>query len=167
MSRIPIIGFVLALSMSACVNNNGDDDDEMGSGSAIAPRQGQWGYAEKTPVTSNCPSNLPGEAGNFLIDQSSIAGFRVVPGDGTAPFNCTLNKSAFSCPNRAAAMQDYRPQFDAVVTVRATANGTFSSDIRATGRQDATVECVGVGCAAVPGAMFPCNFTVNFVIAAR
>ena len=89
-----------------------------------------------------------------------------MPNDGTAPFTCSLNGSAYNCPDRAAGVQDLRPAVDALITVRAVANGTFSSATRATGRQEATATCAGTQCAAT-GASFPCTVRVDYVIQAR
>ena len=71
----------------------------------------------------------------------------------------------FSCPDRASFVMDYRPGVDAVITVHATATGAFASTSRATGRQDATVDCAGAQCAAIGPT--PCAFSVSFAIEAR
>ena len=177
MSRIAIIGVALSLSLSACVlevNDADGDIDGSGDGSddgsdtdiLIAAQEGRWFYEETTPVSSTCPTNLDtGEEGHFLIAQSSTAGFRVIPNDGTDPFPCTLSGAKFSCPERASHVEDFRPSVDAVVTVHAIANGTLSSSTRATGRQQATVDCAGSQCGSF-GASLPCAFTVDYVIRA-
>jgi hypothetical protein len=163
---------LVCLALSACNNNNGNGDDAppvdgSSNPTPVTPRIGGWEYDEVTPVSSTCPGNLSqGGTGAFAIDQSSTSSFHVVPNDGTAAFTCTLNGSAFDCPDRAAAVQDLRPQVDAVVTLRAIARGTFSSATRATGRQEATATCAGTQCSAT-GASFPCTVKVDFVIQAR
>jgi len=164
---------LLCLALVACSNNgsnmNGDDDpspDAMQQ-TPVTPRVGAWDYDQVTPVSSTCPGSLQQTGtGAFAIDQSSSASFHVVPNDGTAPFTCNLTGAAYSCPDRAAATQDLRPAVDAVVTVHAIANGTFSSATQATGRQEATATCAGTQCAAT-GASFPCMVKVDYVIRAR
>ena len=165
---------VLCLALIACSSNNdpnGGDDapaevDASMTGGSVTPLVGAWFYDEVTPVSSTCPASISNGTGSFAIDIASSTMFRIVPGDGTAPFTCTLSGKAFDCPNRAAATEDYRPAVDAVVTVNAIANGTFSSSTQASGRQKATVTCTGTQCSAT-GASFPCTIDVNFVIRAR
>ena len=163
---------ILCLALIACSSNNNDPGDDAPepdastSSGSVTPQAGGWFYDEVTPVSSTCPANISNGTGAFAIDNASSTSFRVVPGDGTQPFTCTLSGKAFDCPNRAAATEDYRPGFDAVVTVNAIANGTFSTSTHATGRQKATVTCTGTQCNAT-GASFPCTIEVNFVIRAR
>jgi hypothetical protein len=171
--RTTLVCFALALTASACVIH----EDDQGPGTnppppnngSVTPHSGRWFYDETTPISSNCPSIIDeGQgAGPFGIDQSSLAGFRVLPEDGTAPFLCTLSGTGFDCAERAAHTEDYRDNgIDAVVTIRATAQGTFSSASRASGRQDATVSCTGTQCAAYGGAALPCDFAVDFIVQA-
>ncbi len=178
MSRIPITSFALVASLvTGCIihddrsDDTGDDttsDAGIGSGSsggAISPTAGSWYYDEVTQVATTCPTGVNhGEAGDFAIDQIAAASFRVIPVDGTDPFTCSLTGKAFDCPNRASFVQGYP---NATVTVHSTATGVFSTASRATGHQDATVDCVGTGCAALAGTAFPCTFKVHFTIAAR
>jgi len=163
-----------ALALAACTtNNNPPGGDDMPPPpppppGGVAPEAGSWEYAEITPVSSNCPqAATQGENGAFLIDQVAAASFRIVPNDGTDPFTCSLaSGGGFGCPNRLAEVVDERPALDAVFTIHATADGTFQSSTHGTGRQDANVDCAGTGCA-LTGATFPCQFTVDFVIAAN
>jgi hypothetical protein len=169
---------LVCFALSACSNdggsmmNNGDDAPPIdgsnnNNNTPVKPQVGAWDYDSVTPVSNTCPGNLQmGGIGAFAIDASSTTDFHVVPNDGTASFTCTLNGSAFTCPDRAAAVQDLRPTVDAVITMRATAQGTFTSSTRATGRQDATATCAGTQCSAT-GVTFPCMATVDYVIRAR
>ncbi|MBA3499230.1 MAG: hypothetical protein M4D80_38845 [Myxococcota bacterium] len=166
---------LVCLALSACNTNNGGDGDDAPpidgnnnpNPTPVTPRVGAWDYDSVTPVSNTCPGNLQnGGIGAFAIDQSSTSSFHVIPNDGTAAFTCTLNGSAFDCPDRAAAMQDLRPQLDAVITMRAIARGTFSTSTRASGRQEATATCAGTQCNAT-GVTFPCMAKVDFVIQAR
>jgi len=181
MNRTTLAQLALVLSfITACATNEGDgkgggvdagggggSGSGSGSGSgggAVSPQAGQWIYAETTPVTNTCPGNVSQiEAGPFAIDQVASASFRIIPGDGTGPFTCQLSASTFSCPNRAAMTQTYP---NAVVTMHATVHGTFTSNTHATGRQDATVECIGAGCNGL-GATFPCQLSVDFAVQAN
>jgi hypothetical protein len=167
---------LVCLALSACNNNNGpgnNGDDEPpidgnnNNNTPVTPRVGGWVYESVTPVSNTCPGNLQnGGIGAFAIDQSSTSSFHVIPNDGTAAFTCTLNGSAFNCPDRAAAVEDLRPAVDAVITMHAIANGTFSSSTRATGRQEGTATCAGTQCAAT-GVTFPCMAKVDFVVRAN
>ena len=146
-----------AIAVTACVVEHDTHNPE-----PIVPRAGVWNYTEVTPVSNTCGSQVgQAENGSFGIDQTSAAGFRILPQDGTDPFLCSLNDASFNCPDRAAGSRDLG---DAHIAYRATANGTFSSSIHATGSQQATVTCTGTQCGAL-GVSFPCNFAVNFVIA--
>jgi len=163
-----LLGLVLVLS--ACNNNNSGDDtpgpDAAPQGN-VTPKTGAWNYDEVTPVSRTCPGTIQqGGTGGFGIDSSSSSMFHVLPNDGTAPFTCTLSGKAFNCPDRAAGMQDFHPQFDAVVTAHAVASGNFASNTEASGRQEATVTCAGSQCSAT-GIQFPCNIKVDFVIRAH
>src|SRR5688572_1204455 len=164
---------LLVCLLAACSTNNNDpmgDDapptDAPPSSGNVTPQTGAWFYDEVTPVSSTCPANISNGTGAFGIDSASSSSFRVIPNDGTPSFTCTLAGKAFDCPTRAAATEDYRPGFDAVVTVNALANGTFANSTQASGRQEATVSCAGTQCAAT-GATFPCTIKVDFVIRAR
>ncbi|MEJ7600541.1 MAG: hypothetical protein WKG01_21725 [Kofleriaceae bacterium] len=171
---IRIAWLAVFTTVVACGGNGTNDDDNPSDGgpgsdgpsNAIRPRAGGWHYVESTPVSSTCPTSTPsGEYGDFVIDEVGAASFRVVPADGTAPFTCT-STSGFDCPDRATAMRDYRPTIDAVISAHATADGTFSSPVRGTGRQHVTVSCAGTQCTAL-GNTFPCSIEVAFVIEAR
>jgi hypothetical protein len=166
---------LIACLLVACSNdntgpNNGDDapmPDASTNQTPVTPQVGAWDYDAVTPVSSTCPGNIQqGGVGAFGIDQSSSTSFHVLPNDGTPAFTCTLNGSAFDCPDRLTNTQDLRPAVDAVFTARAIARGTFSSSTRATGRQEATVTCAGTQCNAT-GASFPCDIKVDFSIRAR
>lgn len=167
---------LVCLVFAACSNGGGSDSMMMGDDTEpdagntttpVTPKVGAWEYDEVTPVSRTCPGNLQqGGTGNFAIDQASATSFHVVPADGTPNFTCTLNGSAFDCPDRLTNTQDLRPSIDAVITVRAVARGTFASAVRATGMQDATATCAGTQCA-LAGATFPCTVNVNFSIRAR
>lgn len=180
MSRIAIASFALAASLvTGCIihDNRGDDTGDdvaadagtgsgsgQGSGGTISPTTGRWYYDEVTQVATTCPTGVNhGEAGDFGIDQVAAASFRVIPVDGTDPFTCSLTGTSFACPNRASFVQGYP---GATVTVHSTVTGVFSTASRATGHQDATVDCVGTGCAALGAAAFPCTFKVHFTVAA-
>ena len=159
---------LVCLVLSACSDGSKDPNQNPPTdgpdNTPITPQTGAWSYSEVTPVSSTCARSVSNGTGAFAIDQASSSSFHIVPNDGTAPFTCTLNGKAFDCPDRAAAMEDLRPGIDAVVTVRATAKGNFTTASQATGRQEANVTCVGTACGAL-GA--PCKQIVDFTIRAR
>ena len=181
MTRIAPIGLALAIAVACTVNNNtGDDDDGNGSngmgtgtgsgtgsgsgsaGTPISPTAGAWTYSETMRVSSTCRTDIAHfEGGAFVIDQVVAASFRIVPGDGTAPFTCTSNGAQFSCPDRVT-FTDRPPGVDAVLTVHGTVTGTLSDSTHGTGQQGATVDCVGTQCALF--GTLPCQFTVSFAI---
>jgi hypothetical protein len=129
----------------------------------VTPKVGGWHYADVTPISNTCSSPQDGNAGDFAIDAATATAFHVVPGDATDPFSCSLAGAAFDCPDRYNEQDDLRPSIDAVLTVHATAEGTFSSSIRGTGTQEATITCTGTACSAIGS--FPCQFNVSFTIA--
>jgi len=154
---------LLALALAACTTNNTTVGDDAPGG---APQAGLWHYSEINQVSSNCPNDVAQfEEGNFVIDQVSLASFRIVPADNTPPFPCSLGGSSFNCPDRFVETIDERPSIDAVFTIHATADGTFQSVTLGSGGQEATVDCAGSACA-LTGFPFPCRFSVDFVIAA-
>lgn len=151
--------------LTACVTSEGDDDNtNQNTNPLVVPVEGEWYYLDVTPISSNCSAGDDGTAGDFGITAASAAGFTVIDGS-TDPFTCSLSGGAFNCPNRASAVEDLRPTYDAVLTAHATAQGTFSSATRGSGTQEATVTCTGSACSLY--GTWPCNFKVSFQIAAR
>ena len=164
MTRITL-GFVLVLA--ACLDNGGSSDPGAPGpgpgGTPIQPVAGAWSYSD-TPVSDTCPGNVDTqEAGTFAIDQVAATGFRIVPNDGTDPFDCTLSGAGFDCPDRIKTVDDLHPDLDAVITVHGAVNGTFSSSGTGTGSQHANATCVGTDCNAA-GNVFPCSASVTFTI---
>lgn len=185
-NTIACLALALTTLSAACVAEGGDPEpggggggggsgsgsgsgSGNGGGGSVTPQEGRWYYDETTPVTSDCSTIInQADAGDFGISQATAAGFRVIPEDGTAPFDCTLSGSSFTCPERASSTQDYRTNgIDAVVTIDAEASGTFSAANRASGRQEAIVSCTGSQCATLGAGALPCAFTVDFVVRAR
>ncbi|MCW5807723.1 MAG: hypothetical protein KIT31_35550 [Deltaproteobacteria bacterium] len=169
MRRIHGIACLLLAACTASSPRGDDDDDDTDPPPGdVIPSAGTWRYNEVVPVSGTCPTQITQvEAGDFVIDQTSATGFRIVPDDGTAPFRCSLAaRGAFDCPDRAAFTRDLRPSLDAVVDAHAVADGTFASPAAGAGRQMATVACTGSQCGAL-GAAFPCTFSVDFRIARK
>lgn len=167
--RLLLVCLVVSACSSNGNNSNQGDDAPPVDGSVdntpVTPQVGAWFYSETTPVSSTCAQPISNGTGAFGIDQSSPSSFHVIPNDGTAPFTCTLSGKAFDCPDRAAAMEDLRGGgVDAVITVRATAKGTFASSTQGSGRQEANATCAGSACGAIG---FPCKVVVDFVVRAR
>jgi len=162
MTRI-VLGFCLALF--ACTTNNTPGDDDGGGG---PPVEGLWSYSD-TPKTNTCPGDVKTEeAGTFAIDQVTATSFRIAPNDGTDPFTCNLSDdgSFFNCPDRVKDVEDLHPDFDAVITVHASASGTLSSPTSGNGSQNANASCAGTDCDAA-GNVFPCSASVDFTIHAE
>ena len=154
----------IALVLVACVNNGGGNgDDVIDPGADVQPVAGAWSYSD-TPVSDTCPGDVKTEeSGTFAIDSVTAAGFRIVPGDGTDPFACDLSGGDFNCPDRVKDVEDLRPSVDAVITVHASATGTFSSTAAGTGSQNANATCAGADCD-IQGNVFPCSASVHFTI---
>lgn len=153
----------------------GDDssDDSSGDSSdgpdAVDPRSGAWEYREYTPVSNDCdvPADYGNGGGGFGLVSNGDGSFTVFPNDDTAAFDCELDGADFVCPDRATERADVDPQLDATLVGQASAEGTFSDDENASGRQSAVIDCEGGDCALleqVLGAEFPCTFEVDFVI---
>jgi hypothetical protein len=159
----------LCLVLAACVTNNddpGEDPFDPPPTGDIEPEAGIWSYSD-TPISNSCPGNVNvGEAGSFAIEAVTSTGFRIVPNDGTDPFDCTLDDGEFDCPDRVKDVEDLRPTVDAVITVRARANGQFSSETFGAGEQSADATCEGTQCNAA-GNVFPCSASVSFTIRAQ
>lgn len=163
MSRILAIA-CLAASLVACATDGEDDPNpNQMAQQSVVPQEGQWYYADVTEISSTCGATDNGVAGGFAILGASAAGFTVNDGDGQ--FGCSLSGSSFHCPNRAQALEDLRPDVDALVTAQATATGTFASATSGSGSQEATVNCVGSACAFA--GTWPCTFKVSFQIRAE
>lgn len=152
------------------VSGDGDDpgDDSSDGPGAVDPRSGAWDYSEYTPISNDCdiPDDYGDGGGGFGLVASGD-GFRVLPDDGTDPFDCELDGADFVCPDRATERAEIDPAYDAVLVGQASAEGTFSGDENASGRQTAVIDCDGDDCALleqVTGAEFPCTFEVDFVI---
>jgi hypothetical protein len=156
------IALGITLVLAACTSNGtvADDDDD------VVPATGAWSYAD-TPVSDTCPGDVKTEeSGAFAIDQVSAAGFRIIPNDGSDPFTCDLSGADFNCPDRVKDIEDLRPSVDAVITVHASATGSFSSDLAGTGSQNANATCAGNDCD-IQGDVFPCSASVHFTIHAQ
>lgn len=151
-------------------SDSGDDpgDDASDGPGAVDPRSGVWDYSEYTPISNDC--DIPDEYGNGGGGFGLVAsgdGFRVLPNDGTDSFDCALDGADFVCPDRATERAEIDPSYDAILVGQASAEGTFSDEENASGRQTAVIDCEGDDCPLleqVTGAEFPCNFEVEFVI---
>lgn len=162
------IALGLCLVLAACATNNSGDDDPIDPDPPgdIEPREGIWSYSD-TPISNTCPANIDvGESGSFAIESVTATGFRIIPNDGTDPFDCTLDDGEFDCPDRVKTVEDLRPSVDAVITVHARANGRFSSSTAGSGSQSADATCEGTQCN-IAGNVFPCSASVSFTIRAQ
>lgn len=167
MRRIAVvvcIGLALAVT-SGCMMEMEDeepDTESVESAVMILPIAGTWDYGETSTVTGSCNASLTHfEDGAFNVGPISTQSFTVTPRDGTAPFICKSNLTeGFICPTRATLSFDFRPNFDARVTVNAVASGRFLDSRHVTGKQDAIISCTGSQCSLIgPN---PCGYVVNF-----
>jgi hypothetical protein len=157
MTRLVVIGFLVACNASSSMS----PDPDVPTGGDVTPATGTWQYDEVMPVSNTCGSVISQfEDGKFAIASASRSSFQIRPGDGTAPFTCTLSHGGFDCPSRADRVLDERPSIDAMITIHATASGSFSTSMAGTGQQHVQLACTGTQCARV--AVFPCAFSVNF-----
>jgi hypothetical protein len=152
----------LCLVLVACATNNppGGDDD-------FVPVEGPWSYSD-TPKTNTCPGDVDTqESGLFAVADVTGDSFRIIPNDGTDSFTCELlSDNRFNCPDRVKDVEDLRPDFDAVITIHASATGTLTSDTSGNGSQNANASCEGTDCDAA-GNVFPCSASVDFTIRAE
>jgi hypothetical protein len=151
----------LCLVLTACTDNTGGNDDP------FSPAEGAWSYSD-TVKSNTCPGDVDVQvAGAFAITNVTDSDFRIVPNDGTEPFSCDLlSDNRFNCPDRVKSVEDLRPDIDAVITIHASASGTFSSAESGSGSQNANASCEGSDCDAA-GDVFPCSASVDFQISAE
>jgi hypothetical protein len=153
----------LCLVLVACASNGPTEP----GGDDVQPVEGAWSYSD-TPKTNTCPGDVDTqEAGLFAIDGVTSSGFTIVPNDSTDPFTCSLSSDGrFNCPDRVKDVEDLRPDFDAVITIHASATGSFDSPQSGAGSQNANASCEGADCDAA-GNVFPCSASVDFTIHAE
>jgi hypothetical protein len=149
-------------------DSDSDTDTDSDTGPFTAPSSGTWFYDEGTATTDTCSLASTGVQGdgNFELADNGNGTFTVTPSDGTDPFTCTLTGRDFTCAERFVWDEDYSGSgFDAVLSVLATAQGTFASETSMSGTQAATGTCTGTQCAlaaAFLGVTFPCSLVVEF-----
>ncbi|HLT39650.1 MAG TPA: hypothetical protein VK034_25380 [Enhygromyxa sp.] len=141
-------------------------------GSDIEPRSGTWDFMGSDPVDDTCglPDLYTDPPGQFELTNNGDGTITV--DDSENVFDCTLDGSSFSCPERAAGENDVGGPFglDAVVEYTITATGSFSSDTAMSGRQTIEIVCVGADCAAVEatvGVTTPCGWAQDFTASAQ
>lgn len=170
---------VVSFSLVACVNvgevGDDDDDDSVSSPTPTAtagdanPVTGIWHYDEYTEVVNDCNYSdpIPGQdSGDFGLVNHEDGTFTVYPADNTDEFDCSLDKSDYECPSRAAATVDLSSQgVNAVLDITASVDGEFADDETAIGEQYADIDCAGADCSAVEAQLmisFPCEIRVDF-----
>ncbi len=136
------------------------------AGCGSDPTPGVWTYAETTVGRNTCNYDgvVSNGGGDFRLVADADGGYTIEPGDGTAPFKCTLSGDELECPDRAAVEQDLGG-LDAKLIIHVVARMTVDSASEMTGTQEGTVTCEGSGCgaaAASVGASLPCEFSVDF-----
>lgn len=152
-------------------DGDGDGDGDVdAAGPSVAPRTGTWDYDEYDTTGGSCDlSSQLNSDGQFGLVYEGGALFQIIPGDGTAPFNCNLSGASFDCPDRATAT--YSEQgVDALVSGQARVDGNFATAESASGVQTVDVACTGSDCAVVAtalGTSFPCTFEADFTASWR
>lgn len=150
---------------------DGGSDGGVDGGGSLVPRDGLWSYSEFNAIVDQCNSGqlITNGAGNFLLVYNGNRTFTVTPADGSSAFDCTLTGADFTCPDRAAAVEDFTTSgFDAILTLNVAVSGTFSDAETMTGQQQGTANCVGTACGGLAGFLgttFPCSVTVDFTAA--
>ncbi|MBN2496471.1 MAG: hypothetical protein JXR96_17895 [Deltaproteobacteria bacterium] len=144
------------------------DNGQCVGGADADPASGLWEYDEYAASTNNCNSDdlISNGDGTFQLDNHGDGTFTITPSDGTDPFDCTIDGSSFTCPERAMVEYDLHDDgYDALITAVAVVTGTFSDDTHASGQQAATADCTGTACALAEAYLqttFPCTFTIDF-----
>lgn len=130
--------------------------------SEIVPATGSWDFVEGTLVENSCGEMLSISSGLFELVNNDDGTFTIDPQDSEVSFDCNLDGAAFECPER---VQSSFVANMALIDIRLSESGTFSSNTAASGRRSGTASCEGEGCSAVGtllGASFPCTAVVEF-----
>ncbi len=144
------------------------DDDPPGQdssgGSADNPNTGTWIYTETGNTINECTflEDLSNGWGEYQVEADGGA-FRVVPSDGTEPFECTASGGNFDCDER---LQDTIQSATSELQVLVGITGTLPSADEMNGTQNGQVVCQGADCALaeqVLGTTFPCTFSIEFI----
>lgn len=136
-------------------------------GPTIEPRSGTWEFVGSDPVNDTCgyPGLYVDPAGDFELDNNGDGTFTVTAGDNV--FECALNGSSFSCPERFTGENDIGAAagLDAVVIYNISVSGSLSSATAMSGRQSFRIVCEGADCPAVEatvGVTTPCGWEQSF-----
>ncbi len=158
-------------------DDDDDDDDTTGGGSADEtssgadgssstdePRAGRWIYTETGNTVNDCDflDDVSNGWGDFEIESLGGGAFRVLPDDGTDPFDCSAGDGAFSCPER---LVDEMMSGSSALQVLVSVAGTLDSDTEMGGTQNGMVVCEGAECPLAEellGTSLPCSFSVEF-----
>ncbi|MCB9675986.1 MAG: hypothetical protein H6737_12760 [Alphaproteobacteria bacterium] len=133
-------------------------------GCSKGPLSGTWLYADSTIVSDSCQLLDDGDllVGDFYLWNQGDGTMVIDPNDGSEIFTCTLEKGAFSCPDR---LQDEQTQGQTTLSAVVAAEGAFDGREDAAGSQLGTVTCDGPGCQALEeayGQSFPCTAEIEF-----
>lgn len=134
-------------------------------GTSVNPMSGMWIFVGGDMFDDACNySDTPVDPdGTFSVSNNGNGTLTIDTG-GDEMFQCTLSGADFNCPERKEVDIDASP-LDAVVHVTVTAEGTFQSDISATGHETAHITCEGADCAAAAAAVgitLPCSYSQRF-----
>lgn len=143
-------------------SGGGSDPTEGGAG----PEAGPWVYIDQGATENDCTflEDLSQGAGDFVVDNPGDGTFRIVPGDGTDPFECELSAGgSYECDERFVE-SIAQPGIDASLDVLISADGTTTSNSME-GDQQGRIVCEGADCGAAEallGTTLPCSFVIPF-----
>lgn len=143
-------------------SEGGSDPTEGGAG----PEAGQWVYIDQGATENDCTflENPSQGAGDFEVENPGDGTFRIVPGDGTDPFECELSEGgSFECDERYVESIT-QPGIDASLDVLISADGTTTTDDM-DAVQRGRIVCDGAACGsaeALLGTTLPCRFVIPF-----
>lgn len=132
--------------------------------SEIVPATGTWDFVEGAIVENSCGEMLSISSGLFALENNDDGTFTIDPQDSDVSFDCELDGTAFECPER---VQSSFVAAMALIDIRLSESGTFSSNTAASGRRSGTATCEGEGCSAVGNALgtsFPCTAALDFTV---
>lgn len=150
-------------SSGADESTGGDSDPTEGG---AGPDAGAWVYIDQGATENDCAflENPSQGAGDFEVENPGDGTFRIIPSDGTDPFECGLTSGGnFECDERYA-QSITQPGVDASLDVLISADGVATSDDM-DAVQRGRIVCDGAACGAAEallGTTLPCTFVIPF-----
>jgi hypothetical protein len=129
----------------------------------IVPETGLWRYMELRVAEDTCDTSALPTSGDFEITRADEDGFTVSTRDDNPNFDCSISGSSYDCQDQTFTFE--ADNVEAVVTVRVSTSGTFSSPTATSGDRTTLAQCSGAACSTVETVLstsFPCHRTVEF-----